>query len=413
MNQQKSMWRGCLTVLVWGAMLLPIGASVAVAQNVAPNDPMQPAPAAPQAKTAAPATQPSVDMVQAAIDAKEYSTAVKLAAKLLSLHGPAAGGVSRFQVTMLKGDAQAGLKSVSAAVMTYKSAMKESQDPREIALAQWTAELFHTAGSTTYTPKMIGVAGQQRGPFDLLNPDQRREGFGALLDDRLSLLEPKIKKATVSQSLPQIWPVLQQVVDLDQLDGIANGNDDKTTTLAGSLLDHSRNLLTNALKSSWARLNDIDNHANQTSTVQQSMVVNGSYVTENITRKNGLSQQNKNELGDMITLAQKIHDAANVFMSVAKTDQGWSTILSDSDRVAGRASDLINADYGQTLTTTTDPNQQGYMFPNGTQQGTTGIGTATSTAQSGNNTQTSTSSTGTNNPPPSHPGTGTKKPGTN
>jgi hypothetical protein len=361
MNQPTSRFLRMLAM----SIVVPLGAVHALAA-----DPVKPA--TPMA--AVPATQPGIDAVQAAIDKKDYSGAVKLAGKLLAVHGPAAAGVSRFQLTMLKGDAQAGMKSISTAVMTYKSAMKETRDPREIALAKWTAELFHTANSNVFTPKVVVVGGPATGPFDLMIPDQRKAAFGVLLDDDLALLDPKLKTATVSQNLPTIWPVLQQVEDLDQLDVIANGSDDKTSTLASSLLDHSLNLLANALKEYWARIGDIDTRANATTTTQQQIYVNNSLVTQSVTRKNGLTQSNSSELKNIIDMAQKIHDAANAFMPMAKSDTGWSTILSDADRVAGKASDVLSADYSDTTTTSGSPSTEGYGIPPGNQFGVGGNG---------------------------------------
>jgi len=341
-------------ILFFAAMIsVPIIGSSAQAQQ------------APAAGGAPPATQPSADVVtmvtdiQANIDTKQFPAAVKAAAKVLALHGPAAVGVDRFQVTMLKGYAQAGMKSMSTAVITFKSAIKETKDPREIALAKWTAELFRTAGSITYVPKSVGAGGQKRGPFDLLDADQRKDAFAALLDDDLALLDPKVKEATISQKLPEIFPVLQQVVDLDQLDQIANGDDDKTTTLASGLLDHARNLLTNALKSDWARVGDIDAHANITTTVPTQVVINNSLVTQTTTRKNGLSDSNRTELNNIISVCQKIHDAAESFLPLSKSDKDWSTIISDADRVASRASDVLNADYGGTTSSGSTVNDGG------------------------------------------------------
>jgi hypothetical protein len=348
------------------------------------------APAAAAATPTAPASQPSADEIQTAIEAKQYPVAVKLASKMLTLKGPAAAGMDRFQVTMLKGYAQAGMKSMSTAIMTFKSAEKETKDVTQIAQAKWTAELFKTAGSTTFTPKKMAVGAAKPGPFDLLNPDQRKDAFGALLDDDLAALDPKLKSATISQNLPEIWPVLQQVMDLDQLDVVANGNDDKTNTLASNLLDHSRNLLTNALKADWARVSDIDTHANLTTNIPTQIMVGGIMETVNQTRKNGLSMSNTNELKNIVSVCQKIHDAAQAFMSQAKSDKDWNTILSDADRVAGRASDVLSADYGTGSGTGSTIDTSGYngipnaQYPGGMNVGVNGGGvTATATATAG------------------------------
>jgi hypothetical protein len=57
---------------------------------------------------------------------------------------------------------------------------------------------------------------------------------------------------------------------------------------------------------------------------------------------------------------------------MAKSDTGWSTILSDSDRVAGKASDVLSADYSDTTSTTGGNNVEGYGIPPGNQFGTGG-----------------------------------------
>jgi hypothetical protein len=211
-------------------------------------------------------------------------------------------------------------------------------------------------------------------PINLMDHDKRKDAFGAMLDDDLSKLSPDLKAAAVSQSLPQIFPVLEKVESLDQLDVIANGNDDKTAEAANALLDHSRNLLANALKSMWSRVSDIENHANIVTNTPNTLLVNGQYVTENISRKNGLSDANRTELKNDIATCSKIHDAAEVFIPMAKTDKDWPAILSDADRVAGRASDILNADYGQT---TSQENPGGYNSGSYTGQplGGTGIPT--------------------------------------
>jgi hypothetical protein len=362
MNQQSNRTRktshGLSAFIVAAGFAMPIAGSSAYQPAFGQNLPISPAAQDASAAPAVPvpATQPTVDVsamvgeVQSNLDAKQFPAAVKAAAKVLALHGPVAASVDRFEITMQKGYAQAGMRSMSSAVITFKSAMKETKDPRQIALAKWTAELFRTAGSTSYVPKTLGANGQKRGPYDLLDTDARKDAFGALLDDDLAALDPKVKAATISQKLPEIFPVLQQIVDLDQLDLIANSTDDKTQTLASGLLDHARNLLSNALKSDWARIGDIDTHANITTTVPSQIVINGSLVTQNSTRKNGLSDSNKTELNNIISVCQKIHDAAQSFLPLAKSDKDWNTIISDSDRVAARASDVLNADYGGTTT---------------------------------------------------------------
>jgi hypothetical protein len=341
------------STILLAVLALPIAATAQNAATPAAQAPAPPATPAPAGVAPpAPVILPSADVltmltdIQADLQTKQYPEAVKIAAKVLALHGPAAAGVDRFEIMMQKGYAQAGMKSMSSAGITFKLAMKETKDPHQIALAKWTADLFKAAGSPTYTPKSLGANGQKRGPFDLLDADQRKDAFGAFLDDNLSILEPRVKDATISQKLADIFPVIQQIVDLDQLDQIANNTDDKTANLASGLLDHARNLLSNALKSDWARVNDIDTHANIVTTTPTQVMINNTMMTQTTSKKNGLSDSNKSELQNIISVCQKIHDAAEAFLPLAKSDKDWSTIISDSDRVAARSSDVLNADYG-------------------------------------------------------------------
>jgi hypothetical protein len=81
--------------------------------------------------------------------------------------------------------------------------------------------------------------------------------------------------------------------------------------------------------------------------------INNTLVTQNETKKNGLNSTNVSELKNIISVCQKIHDAAQAFMSQAKSDKDWNTILSDADRVTARASDVLNADYGSSTTSGT------------------------------------------------------------
>ncbi len=362
---------------------LTFGAAVAVATAAAVAQVPPPGPA-PTTKPvaavapAAPVTPPSVEAVEQQIADKKYADAVRSASKLLALRGAAAEGVSRFQVTMLKAEAQIGERQLAAAVATFKVAASETKDPHELALAHWSDELVHRSSGAKYVPKVTAAVARPE-PIDIIDPDSRKLAFAALLDDELSAMAPKIKVASTSQSLVPIWPVIQQVESLDQLDQIANGNDTKTAAAADALLDHARNLLSTALKGMWVRVSDIDAHANvvSTTTVPQ-QYGNGILYNQTISQKNGLSQQNRTDLQSMIDLCQKIHSAAQTFAQASKDDKDWLTIMNDADRVSGRANDVLTASYGLPLggngTTTSTDGQTGGVGTTGTVVGNTGIG---------------------------------------
>ena len=343
-------WAAALSAVVWVPVAVGQVAAPAATPPVAPPVAAAIAPAAAGAPVpTVAAVSPAVVEIQSDLAQKQYAAAIRLASKLLALRGDAASGFSRFQVTMLKGDAQAGAHALAAARTTYHDAIRETPDPHEKALATWTVELFRQAKGTTYVPHMAAAAGAPaNGPIDLLDPDSRKTAFAALLDDQLSILGPKLKEAAGSPSLPQILPVVKQVQSLAELDEIASGTDARTSAAAGALLDHARNLMSNALKGMWTRTGDIYSSATQVVTSNGGAVlVNGQAVQQTITSQNGLTTSNANELRAMIDTCGKIRDAATVFapLSHGTDDKDWGAILNDATRVAGRARDVLTANY--------------------------------------------------------------------
>jgi hypothetical protein len=332
------------------------------------------------APAAAPAAAPaSMRDLRQMLDDKDYANVVKQAGKMLALKGDAAGPISRFQVVMLKGEGQAGMKLSAAAVDTFKSAAKETNDPREIALAYWTAELFKRSNALTYIPKSILPGGQRPDPISLLDLSLRTEAFQALLDDQLALLEPRIKSAATSQNIPAIMPVLEQITQLNRLDDIANGNDDRTAKVATELLKHSKGLMINVIKTMWSREGDIETAANKTIPVNQPQQINGQWVTVTGTKKTGLTRDVIAELHNTIDTCTKVHEASSAFLEMAKTDDGWSALINDSDRVAAKAADLLAADYSPVTPDPTYNNNNnnnglvpGTVYPNGTMVGPDG-----------------------------------------
>ncbi len=340
-----------------------LGWAIAMAMPVAARGQVAPPTATPPPAEVAPPPTPAVAELQSDLDQKKYGQAVRVATKLLGLQGEAAAGFSRFQVLMLKGDAQLGSQAYAAARVTYREAQRSTRDPHEQALATWTVELLRQSHGATYVPHVTAGAGVRNAtPFDLTDPDGRRSAFGALLEDELSALGPVVRQASTSPSLPSILAAVRRVQPLAELDEIANGSDARTAATAGTLVEHARTLMATALKGMWTRTADI--HAAATQQVTGSggtMTVNGQPVQQTVTGVNGLTPRDQSELRDIIDSSNKIRDAAQTFMPLAAagTDKDWGTVLNDAARVAGRASDVLNANYSSTSVSSDDPDSNG------------------------------------------------------
>src|SRR5271170_1848947 len=240
----------------YASLLLPSIVLLMAGSNLRADPPTTaPAPAA---------TQPSTDAIDQLLQTHQYAAALRMTNKLLSLGDSAAQGLDPYQLFSRKGEAYIGLKSTDAAIGTFTAAAKATSDPQELAVAKCTVLLLKSSSPTAYVPKTAPAGGVKPGPIPLNDPLQRPAAFTALLDDQLSALQPKIDDAAKSPQLPPIYPVLQQLDGMKDLDLVANGNTDRTVKLSAGLLDHAHNMIVAALKGMWARLDEINNIANQT-----------------------------------------------------------------------------------------------------------------------------------------------------
>jgi hypothetical protein len=295
-----------------------------------------------------PAAQPTAADLDQLVQTHQYAPALKLANTLLSHRDPAADGSDPYQLWMLKAEAYIGIKSIDSAISSFQAAAKATDDVNELAIANANILLLHNSNSTTYVPKTAAPGQPKPATIPLADRAQRNAAFAALLTDQLSALKPAVDAAAKSSTLPTMYPVLQQLADMKQLDQLVNGNDDKTAKISATLLDHAHNLIASALKEMWARVNDIDQHANQTTTIPQASIQpNGLIGQQTAVFKNGLTSDNKTELRNMIDTCTKIHTVADTFESLAAADKDkdWAAVLNDSSRVSGRASDVLNTDY--------------------------------------------------------------------
>ncbi len=296
-----------------------------------------------------PSTEPPIAAVQQALASGDFSSAIQQASKSL-YQTYSEPGSNRYQLFMLKAEGFLGKKDLSDAIDNFNSAGKATQDPREQAVAKWTATLARRSKGGTFVPKSTPPLGVKPAPFDLLNLTARNAALAALLDDELATLKPKLQSASTGQSLPQILPVLKQVQDLSVLDSIANGNHDKTTQIAGDLLKHAHDLIASAIKQMSDRVDAIEKYANQTTNLPQQQMVNGIYLTQNVAQKNGLTYDNKNELKNTIDTCAKIDQAVASLTQFDTTDSQWTAIVNDSDQLSHHANDVLTADYSSSST---------------------------------------------------------------
>ena len=70
------------------------------------------------------------------------------------------------------------------------------------------------------------------------------------------------------------------------------------------------------------------------------------YRTVRRTRKTGLTDRNVSELNDAVATCTKIQPAADQLSKASDAITDWEDLVADAGRISSRASDVLNADYG-------------------------------------------------------------------
>ena len=94
------------------------------------------------AQGAAPAQVSSFEDLKKLYEQKQYGEVVKEATRIMRLKSDAARGFDRYDVLMLKGDAQIQLKQGAQATEAFSLAQKETTDPKKLAEAKACWGLF-------------------------------------------------------------------------------------------------------------------------------------------------------------------------------------------------------------------------------------------------------------------------------
>src|SRR5947208_7561429 len=126
--------------------LLAQAGPVAPAKNGAP----PPAPPAPTGGGGAEAL-PSMKDVRAALANNDPTEAVRLAGRLLSLHGKSAAGLDRYELFTLKAEAHLRLKAPDAAAQSFHLAAEQTDDRERVAIARATEQLIRRSRGLAYT----------------------------------------------------------------------------------------------------------------------------------------------------------------------------------------------------------------------------------------------------------------------
>jgi hypothetical protein len=357
------MTRFCLSLLLPLAALGAAPSAPAAPKSLAPRlapsarpavattRPATTRPAASQPSEAAlnPASNPAaaVDEAKAAFERADYPETLRILGRVLALKGRVAEGLDRYELLMIRADAQLHTKAQANALQALDEAAKiakTAQDEKRLADARALALLVRRSKQLQFVPK-ASVAGKPKGTptpaaFDIADPKQRPDALAALYAEEKVTAKPKVVAAEKAKSLPPVAAALKAVVPLRDLEIAATGGDGETKETVKQLVDRVHTLMAKSLDDMTKRVVRITDHANELVTVY---LVTG-YPTSH---RRGLNSEDRTELKGIIDTCKQIVTSCDELTQGYDAGKPFEDLEDQAKDTAGRANDTLKEEYSR------------------------------------------------------------------
>lgn len=288
-------------------------------------------------RTPAPTTQ----QLQQMIDAKQYAEVLQQSQRILALKGAAAKDLDKFDVYMLRAEAQLQLKQQGPAAQSYKEAIKATNNPTKSGVPKAMISLLQKSKGMMYTPKPSSDPTKPSAPLNITDPNDRKLALAALFDDEWKPAQTKID-ALKKQGNTSLTPIMEAAGLAGEMRGLelaATGTDEKTSTALSDLTDSAARLMTDYIDRQSKRVEEVGRAAN----LPQSN-------NANETNRMGLTAAQANDLRDIVATSEKLASAADLVAASAGPKAGdFKAISSRAEDLRKKAADVMNADYTATI----------------------------------------------------------------
>ena len=282
---------------------------------------------------------PTVDQLKELLQQQKYQDVIRGVQKCLALRGNAAQNYDRYDLFMLRGEAQLQTKAMPAAAESFVSAQKEATDPARKDAARALELLVRRSKATGYLQKTSTT--KPAPVFPILTETDRPAAFAALYADELAVAQPKVKAASNATALPPVIEAARSLGDLHAIDVAANGSDAQSKEIGKSLGGQAHKMIADALDKMGKRVEDIWANASRPSNQLNRYGANqASYNTGLM----GMTSVESGELKNTIATCEKVVPVANDLASVT----GGGELQADAkeaQRVLDRAKEVLNYDY--------------------------------------------------------------------
>ena len=205
---------------------------------------------------AARAAVESQDQLQSLYNEGKYAELVPKLNAALALKGPGAAAYDKYQLFMLKGEAQLRTSGAASAVPAFRAASMATTDEKQVSAARALAALMGRTSGTKYKAKPAPAAKAAKGvaaapatqpaTFDVTNVDDRKQAFAALFTEMLAADTPVVDRAKKATALAALTTAATSLSDLRPVEVEATGDDAQSKDLLKSVGDRAVELMTKA-----------------------------------------------------------------------------------------------------------------------------------------------------------------------
>jgi hypothetical protein len=295
------------------------------------------------------------DDIRQLVAERQFGPAMQRITAGLALKGAAGKAVDRYALFMLKGECHLQMKALAQANDAYANAAKEpaaTEAERAIALAH--VSLLKASKAFAYTPKRMTATEGHPSPIDILDKENRKRAFLAMMTDEQAASEVKFKAARAGKSLPPIAETFKPLAVMEGYERAATGEAAKVKELRVELLEKSKKVLADALRDMSKRVGDVGKDANtfvETVVEVYGRSPQGFPTTrkERAYKKKGLSEAQTDLLKEATTTCDKLALALpEVAKGLAVEETEFDSFADEARRVRKEVDRILDTDYLKT-----------------------------------------------------------------
>lgn len=289
----------------------------------------------------------------------QYQPLLRKIAKVLALKGEAARLYDRYDIFMLRGNAQLAIKAPTLAIAAFEDAQKAAGDDSQRAVAHATEILLRKSTAMKYKPG-TGLPDRQKkklkegekdpdAPIDIVSLESRKAAFVSLWADSMAASMGWMNAAKEARTLPGVTSAVKNVVDLRAIEIATTGKDDKSRAMLDELAGRAADLIAAEIATQKTRVDVIAAAADEEiqETVRQPDP-NNITGTVDVTRrhKRGLDAKGMMQLNDVMKTCRRITPAVEELAANLPIDATrLRGIIVDNEAVIARAQTVLQTDY--------------------------------------------------------------------